>query len=109
MQRKIRVIAAAYTPHLKTSAAVLGAVAALSLFLYGFFLLEAVAHTASRTQAEAQIHSYNSKLSSLEEAYLSDTRDMTLDRASELGFVTPKEVSTVYVSNPAQGLSLRTR
>ena len=89
--------------------ALMGIAAALCLFLYAFFLLEAVAHTASRTQAQAKIHHYTSELSGLEETYLSATRDMTLDRARELGFVTPTEVSTVYVTDPSRALSLRER
>ena len=109
MQRQLKTIAIAYTPHLSRAMVVLGAIAALSLFLYGFFLLEAVAHTASRTQAQAQVHNYTSKLSSLEETYLADTRTMTLDKASALGLIAPKEVATVYVNDASHGLSLRTR
>jgi hypothetical protein len=109
MKRNIRAIAIAYTPHLSRAMAGFGAVAALCLFLYGFFLLEAVAHTASRTQAQTKIQSYTSKLSTLEQTYLSATRDMTLDRASDLGFVTPKETSTVYVTDPSHALSMRGR
>jgi len=107
MQRKIRAIAIVYTPHLSRAAALFGAVAALSLFLYGFFLLEAVAHTANRTQAQREIGSLTSKLSGLEETYLSSTRSMTLERAHALGFVTPEKVATVYVSDPSRSLSLR--
>lgn len=89
--------------------AVMGALAALCLFLYGFFLLEAVAHTASRTESQAKIRDYTSKLSTLEETYLSASRDMTLDKAKELGYVTPKDVATVYVSDEAHTLTLNTR
>jgi hypothetical protein len=89
--------------------AAMGALAALCLFLYGFFLLEAVAHTATRTQAQHKIEDYTSKLSSLEETYLSATKDMTLDRAQELGYVAPKQTATVYVTDPSRGLSLRTQ
>lgn len=102
----MRAIAITYTPHLQRSMALMGAVCALCLFIYGFFLLEAVAHTASRTEAQGKIESYTSKLSTLEETYLSATRNMTLDRAKELGFVSP-HVSTVYVSDPAHALSMR--
>jgi hypothetical protein len=87
--------------------AVAGALAAVCIFLYGFFLLEAVAHTASRTQAQGSIRALNSKLSSLEETYLSKSRELTLEHAHALGFVTPKEVSTVYVNDKAGNLSLR--
>jgi len=107
MQRKIRAIAILYTPHISRAVALFGAVAALSLFLYGFFLLEAVAHTANRTEAQREISSLTSKLSGLEETYLSSTRSMTLDHAHALGFVTPEKVSMVYASDPARSLSLR--
>ncbi|MES2006628.1 MAG: hypothetical protein V4436_00800 [Patescibacteria group bacterium] len=107
MQRKIRAIAIVYTPALHRALGVCAALAALLLFLYGFFLLEAVAHTASRSQAQHQIQSLTSKLSTLEESYLLSTRDMTLEKAHTLGFVTPKEVSTVYVTDHTQGLSLQ--
>ena len=109
MNKNIRAIAAVYTPHLSRAAALCAAVAALCLFLYGFFLLEAVAHTASRTEASRQINDVSSKLSSLEETYLADTRAMTLERAQGLGLVAPTEVATVYVSDPAGALSLRTQ
>jgi hypothetical protein len=107
MQRKIRAVAIVYTPHLSRAAALFAAVAALSLFLYGFFLLEAVAHTAGRTQAQAKIQSLNSKLSGLEETYLASTRDMTLERAHTLGLVPPSTVATVYVTDQTRALSLR--
>lgn len=109
MQRKIRAIAIVYTPPLRRAAALFAVVAALSLFLYGFFLLEAVAHTAGRTHAQHEIQSLNSKLSSLEQSYLVSTRGMTLERAQALGFVTPEHVATVYVTDPARALSVRTR
>lgn len=109
MQRKIKAIAIAYNPHLSRAIALLGALAAVCLFLYAFFLLEAVAHTASRTHAQSEIKTLTSKLSTLEQAYLADTRGMTLERAGELGLVAPAEVSVVYVSDPAHALSLRTR
>ena len=89
--------------------AVLGALAALCLFLYGFFLLEAVGHTADRTHAQRQIDDYTSKLSTLEQTYLTATRDMTLDRAKELGYVAPAQVATVYVQDPSHALSMRTQ
>lgn len=105
----IRAVAITYTPHLRRAGALFGAVVALSLFLYGFFLLEAVAHTASRTQAQRKIQTLTSQMSTLEETYLMATRHMTLDRAQELGFTAPATVATVYAGNPARGLSLRTK
>jgi hypothetical protein len=104
---KIRAIAIVYTPHLRRSAAIFAGVIALSLFLYGFFLLEAVAHTASRTQAQHKVQLLTSEMSELEQTYLAATRTMTRERASDLGFVSPGAVATVYAS-AGRGLSLRT-
>jgi len=98
MKGKIRTIAIVYTPHLRRSAALFAIVIALSLFLYGFFLLEAVAHTASRTQAQHKIRLLTSQMSELEQTYLAATRTMTRERAGELGFVRPASVATVYAS-----------
>ncbi len=109
MEQKVKAIALAYTPAITRAAVICAALAALALFLYGFFLLEAVAHTAGRTQAQRQIESYNSKLSVLESRYLTATRDITLERAHELGYVSPKAVATTYAGNPARSLSLRTQ
>ena len=106
MQRKIRAIAIVYTPHLSRALALCAIVAAVCLFMYGFFLLEAVAHTAGRTQAQHKIQSLTSKLSSLEENYLISTRGMTLERAHALGFVTPSKLSRVYVTDHTRALSL---
>lgn len=94
---------------MRQAVALLGVVAAVSLFLYAFFLLGAVAHTAQRTQAQREIKSITSKLSVLEEQYLSSTKSMTLDRARSLGYVTPSEVSTVYSVDPARALSTTLR
>lgn len=106
MKRHIRAIAIASTPHLQRSVALCAAMVALSLFLYGFFLLEAVAHTASRAQAQGKIQKLTSSLSVLEQEYLSKTANVTLDRALSLGFVSPQSVAVVYANKPVRGLSL---
>lgn len=106
MKPNLRAIAITYTPHLRRARGFFALVIALSLFLYGFFLLEAVSHTASRTQAQREIKKITSVMSELEQTYLAATRQMTLDRAQALGFVTPATVATVYAGNPARGLSL---
>jgi hypothetical protein len=85
-----------YTPHLKRAMAFFAALTALSVFLYGIFLLEAVGNTAERTSAERQVHTLTTKVSTLEQAYLSATREMTLERAHAMGFITPVQVTTVF-------------
>ena len=97
-------IALIYTPHLTRAAAMLGGIIGLSLFLYSVFLLEAVAHTATRAQAQSEIHTTTSRLSTLEAQYLSLTGGMTEAKAEELGFVRPTEVSTVFATNAAHSL-----
>jgi hypothetical protein len=79
---------------------------ALALFLYGIFLLEAVAHTAARAEAERDARQLSANLSSLEMAYLSATRTVTPERAAGLGFVPLKEVSIVYAGTQTLSLSL---
>jgi hypothetical protein len=99
-------IAIHYTPILKRTMAFFTAIVVLSVFLYGIFLLEAVGNTAERTSAERQIHALTSKVSSLEQAYLSQTREMTLERAAALGFVKPSIVTTVFATAETHSLSL---
>ncbi len=99
-------LAVTYTPYLKRAMAALAAIVALSVFLYGIFLLEAVGNTAERTHAERDIRALTSKVSSLEQAYLSTTREMTLDRAHAMGFVAPSQVTTVVATRGSRSLSL---
>jgi hypothetical protein len=99
-------IATTWTPYLTRAMAALAAITALSVFLYGIFLLEAVGNTAQRSAAERDIRALTSKVSSLEQAYLAQTREMTLERAHALGFVTPATVTTVFATAGADSLSL---
>ena len=99
-------IARTYTPHLTRAMALCASVIAFSIFLYGVFLLEAVGNTARRTAIEREIRSVTSELSSLEQMYLSQTREMTLARAHMLGFVVPETITTVFVTHESQALSL---
>jgi len=99
-------IARTHTPHLTRATALFAGVIVLSVFLYGFFLLEAVGNTAQRTHAEREIRALTSSLSSLEQGYLAHTRKVTLARAQELGFVVPAKVTTVFMSADSQALSL---
>jgi heme/copper-type cytochrome/quinol oxidase subunit 2 len=99
-------IAIIYTPHLRRIMAALAVVVALSIFVYGVFLLEAVGNTAERTALERQVRTLSSKVSGLEQAYLIKTREMTLERAQTLGFVVPSEVVTVFATKDVHSLSL---
>ncbi len=91
-------IAITCTPYLARMSAVLAAVIALSVLLYGVFLLEAVANTAKRTAAERAVRDITSRVSSLEGKYLAHTQTLTLARATELGFVVPADTATVFAS-----------
>jgi hypothetical protein len=99
-------LAITYTPYLKRAMAMLAAVVALSVFLYGVFLLEAVGNTARRSAAEREVHKLTTTISTLEQTYLSKTREMTLDRAHDLGFVAPTQVTTVFIARGSSSLSL---
>lgn len=107
MSRNIKSIA--FDPHLYLSriAALLACVCAVSVLLYGVLLLEAVAHTASQTSAERHIGQISVQLSDLEAQYLSYSQGLTKERAAELGFSAPKEVTTVFATAAASTLSLR--
>jgi len=96
-----------YHLYISRTIAVSAAVCALSVFLYGVFLLQAVAHTAQRTGAERQITKLTSKLGELEVKYLSQTQALTPEQAAALGFVRPSSVDTVYATVPGSSLSFQ--
>ena len=100
-------IAITYTPVLNKVSTVLAGLIALSVLLYGIFLLEAVANTAKRTAAEKQVRELTAQTGTLEAQYLSLTQEMTPARAQALGFVTPQKVTTVYAVAPSQTLGYR--
>ncbi|MDP4020530.1 MAG: hypothetical protein Q8P58_00605 [Candidatus Adlerbacteria bacterium] len=104
--RNARAIAITYTSRLNHIAALLAAVVACSLLLYGLFLLQAVGHTAKRAEAGRETKALTSELSGMQARYLAYTREVSPERAAELGFVKPTEVSTVFASTP-RPLSLR--
>jgi hypothetical protein len=93
--------------NIKSVAALLACVCAVSVLLYGIFLLEAVAHAASQTTAQRHIEQIRAQLSDLEARYLSYSQGLTKERALQLGFVMPKEVSTVFATAAAEAISLR--
>jgi len=94
-------VAVAYQPYVPRVAVLLVVVCAVSAFLYGIFLLEAVGQAASRTSAERQIHDLSSQLGVLEGQYLAAAKELTPERAEALGYVTPAQVSTVVVGDTA--------
>jgi hypothetical protein len=100
MKRNARAIAITYTMRLNRVVILLAIVTACALLLYGVFLLQAVGHTAKRAEAGREIKALTSELSGMQARYLAYTREVSLERAAELGFVKPTEVSTVFAATP---------
>jgi hypothetical protein len=100
---------ARYHLYLTRAIAVLVAICALSVFLYGTFLLLAVEHAAAATAAQNTTETLAAHIGDLEAQYLTATRAITPDTATELGFVTPSPsvVSTVFATASYNALSLR--
>ncbi len=96
---------ALYDTYIKRVIALLAGAIALAVFLYGGFLLGAVAHAAGRTAAEREVQRLSAEVSGLESTYLTETKGLSPERAAALGFVEPKNVATVYVQ--VQALTLR--
>jgi hypothetical protein len=105
INREIERVAVAYQPYLSRSVVLLAVVLAASVFLYSTFLLEAVAHTAAETTADAQLQSITEQLSTLENQYLTLTQALTPQKAAALGFVTPTAVASVYAHGESGSLS----
>ncbi|MSR70846.1 hypothetical protein EXS62_02295 [Candidatus Kaiserbacteria bacterium] len=95
-----------YNAYAARTMALLAGAVALCLFLYGAFLLGAVAHAAGRTQAERQVRTTLAQVGTLENRYLALTKAISPERAATMGFVSPVAVSTVYADAHA-GLTLR--
>jgi len=93
--------------YLSRISVLLACVCAAAVLLYGIFLLEAVAHAASQTNAQRRIGQLQAQLGDLEAQYLSYSQSLTPQKAAELGFVTPTEVTTVFATAATQALSLR--
>jgi len=85
--------------------ALLAGALAIAVFLYGALLLGAVAHATGRTAAEREVQRLSVEVSSLENIYLTETKELSPERAAALGFVESKNIATVYVQT--QGLTLR--
>ena len=97
---------ALYNQYARSAFALLACACAVSVFLYGFFLLEAVGHTASRARAGEAIKELKSNLSQVENKYLAATQSLTPTRAKELGFVAPSSVTAVYATDVVELLTL---
>lgn len=85
-----------YHQYIGRIVAVLSGLIALAVFLYGAFLLGAVAHAAGRTTAEAGVRSLSASISVLEGQYLAETKALSPRLAADMGFVAPSSVVTVY-------------
>ncbi|HEY5383552.1 MAG TPA: hypothetical protein VIJ88_03300 [Candidatus Paceibacterota bacterium] len=109
MNRGVERVAVMYQPYLSRTAALLAVVLAVSVFLYSVFLLEAVAHAASKTTAERQLESLNEQLSSLDGQYLVLTEALTPQKAVVLGFVTPTAITSIYAKGESGSLSFQSR
>lgn len=96
-----------YRLYVRRVMAVSAAVFALSAFMYGAFLLTAVERTAGRASAEESIQNLTVELASLQSRYLAETRNLTPERAQELGLITPSQSTTLFAEAQAPTLSLR--
>lgn len=95
---------ALYNLYIRRVAAAVAIAFAVSVFLYGAFLLMAVAHAAELRGIEDELGRIESSVSTLQAEYIVRTRTLTLDRAYELGFVEPIAQNTVVAGSP--GLTL---
>ena len=83
--------------------ALLAALCALFVFLYGTLLLLAVSHAAQANAAEREVRALSQKVSVLEGQRLALQKTLTLQRGMEFGLVSPRATTVVYA--PSQGLS----
>ena len=96
-----------YQLYLSRAIALLVGVCAISVFLYVVFLMLAVEHTASRTAAQNNVDDLRTEVSALETQYLRDMEILTPERAAELGFIAPKDVTPVFAQDDGHPLSLQ--
>lgn len=95
---------ALYLPQVSAVGAMLAAIGA---FAYGILLLMTVSHAAASQSAQAQIRELTAQVAQLESQYLAQTQAITPSTVTELGFVQPKHVSTVYAQSDTGVLSMR--
>jgi hypothetical protein len=98
-------IFALYNAHIARAYALFAAVCAISVFMYGVFLLMAISHAAKLSSIKQESKELTSKVGLLESKYYTYTKELTPERAQSLGFVTPQDIARVYTSS-LSGLSL---
>lgn len=96
---------ALYHMYVARVAAALAVLCAASVFLYGAFLLMAVAHAAHMSDARHEIKALTGKLSSAESQYLAATNAISYVTATNMGLVKPASVAMVNAAKVA-GLTL---
>lgn len=89
-----------YSTIVRRLSALLIAVCALSVFLYGALLLMAVSHAAHLSSAQDKIHGLTTQLSAAESTYLAQTQALDAQTAVALGLSKPSSVSIVYAAAP---------
>jgi len=90
-----------YHVYARRIAATLAGVCAVSVFLYGALLLMAVSHAAHLSSVQGHIKSLTKQLSAQESEYLTLTKALNQQTATQLGLVVPTSVSIVYASSPS--------
>lgn len=93
-----------YHVYVARVAALLAIMCAVSVFLYGTFLLMAVAHAAHMSSAEQKIQTLTGKLGIAESQYLAETNAISIATATGMGLVKPAEVAIVTTAKDS-GLS----
>lgn len=98
-------ILALYHMYVARIAALLAVVVAVSVFLYGTFLLMAVAHAAKMSDAQHDIRVLTGTLSTAESQYLAATNAISFATATQMGLVKPTSVVIISAAKAA-GLTL---
>ena len=102
-----RTRAIALSLSINRTSAVFAALIACGAFAYGVLLLLTVMHAAGQHRAEARVRDLSVQVAQLEARYLAQTQAITPATVSELGFVKPTHIATVYTGGGANTLSLR--
>lgn len=95
---------ALYNTYSTRLVASLAAVCTVSVFMYGAFLLMAVAHAAELRVIEEELVVLESEASTLQSQYIVKTKALTIEHARALGFVEPIAQTTVAAGDA--GLSI---
>jgi len=96
---------ALYNQYIRRVAALLALICAVAVFLYGTFLLMAVAHAASIAGAARQVRTLTTEVSKLEATYLTLTKSLTITDATAMGFEKPHQIVVVYAQQGALTLN----